>query len=121
MRALNIALAFATLPLISLATFGGSWLMGQTLLPENIFATLAFFAMVRIPVTISMPALIEKFSEARVSAKRIDQFMQLDILLNKSEKVKNENEDYAITMERCIIFLERCSIFVFSQSQNQTW
>jgi hypothetical protein len=30
--------------LISLATFGGSWLMGQTLLPENIFATLAFFA-----------------------------------------------------------------------------
>ena len=51
LRALNIALSFASLPLISLATFGGSWLMGRTLLPEDIFATLAFFAMVRIPVT----------------------------------------------------------------------
>ncbi|CAF4216107.1 unnamed protein product [Rotaria sp. Silwood2] len=99
LRALNTALAFAALPLVSLATFGGSWLMGQTLLPENIFATLAFFAMVRIPLTILMPITIEKFSEARVSARRIDQFMQLDTLLNKREKVENENGDHAIIME----------------------
>ncbi|CAF4588635.1 unnamed protein product [Rotaria sp. Silwood1] len=55
LRALNIALSFSALPLICLATFGGSWLMGRTLLPENIFATLAFFAMVRIPVTFTLP------------------------------------------------------------------
>jgi ABC-type transport system involved in cytochrome bd biosynthesis fused ATPase/permease subunit len=79
LRAINVGLSFAALPLISLATFGGSWLMGQTLLTENIFATLAFFSMVRIPVTITMPYVIERFSEARVSAKRIDQFMQLDM------------------------------------------
>jgi ATP-binding cassette subfamily C (CFTR/MRP) protein 4 len=99
LRAINTALSFAALPLISLATFGGSWLMGQTLLPENIFATLAFFAMLRAPVTIFLPFAIEKFSEARVSAKRIDQFMQLDMLLNKREKVENKNGDHALIME----------------------
>ncbi|CAF3747623.1 unnamed protein product [Rotaria sp. Silwood1] len=41
----------------------------------------------------------EKFSEVRVSARRIDQFLQLDMLLNKQEKVKNNNEDDAIIME----------------------
>ncbi|CAF3273130.1 unnamed protein product [Rotaria sp. Silwood2] len=99
LRAFNTALSFATLPLISLATFGGSWLMGRNLLPENIFSTLAFFVMVRVPVTIAMPQAIEKFSEARVSARRINQFMQLDMLLNKHEKVEKNNEDDAIIME----------------------
>ncbi|CAF3484944.1 unnamed protein product [Rotaria sp. Silwood1] len=99
LRALNTALSFAVLPLISLATFGGSWLMGQTLLPENIFAALAFFAMLRVPLTITMPFAIEKFSESRVSARRIDQFMQLDMLLNKREKLNNGNGDHTIIME----------------------
>ncbi|CAF2956445.1 unnamed protein product [Rotaria sp. Silwood2] len=99
LRAVNTALSFAALPLISLATFGGSWLMGQTLLPENIFTTLAFFVMVRVSVTVGMPQAIEKFSEARVSARRIDQFVQLNILSNKREKMENENEDYVIIMK----------------------
>ncbi|CAF1563249.1 unnamed protein product [Adineta ricciae] len=99
LRTFNTAVAFTTLPLITLATFGGSWLLGRTLLPENRFATLAFFVMVRVPVTIGLPTAIEKFSEACVSAKRIDQFMQLDILSNKHEKETNENDDNAIIME----------------------
>jgi ATP-binding cassette subfamily C (CFTR/MRP) protein 4 len=69
LRALNVAVSFVTIPLVSLATFGGSWLMGVTLLPENIFSTLAFFALVRLPLTITMPNFIEKFSEARISAR----------------------------------------------------
>ncbi|CAF1343330.1 unnamed protein product [Adineta steineri] len=99
LRALNVAMAFVASPLISLATFGGSWLMGHTLLPENVFSTLSFFGMVRLPLTITMPYLIEKFSEARISAKRIDKFMQLDVLQNRSEKMKNRNDAYAIMME----------------------
>ncbi|CAF1394631.1 unnamed protein product [Adineta steineri] len=99
LRALNIALAFSALPLISLATFGGSWLMGRTFQSEDLFTTLAFFVMVRVPVTNGLPSAIEKFSEARVSARRIDQFMQLDTLSNKREKIENENEDHVIVME----------------------
>jgi ATP-binding cassette subfamily C (CFTR/MRP) protein 4 len=99
LRALNTAVSFAALPLISLATFGGSWLIGRTLLPEDIFTTLAFFVQVRVPVTVTMPQAIEKFSEARVSARRIDQFMQLEMLLNKREKLENGNGDHVIIME----------------------
>jgi ATP-binding cassette subfamily C (CFTR/MRP) protein 4 len=99
LRALNTAVSFAALPLISLATFGGSWLIGRTLLPEDIFTTLAFFVQVRVPVTVTMPQAIEKFSEARVSARRIDQFMQLEMLLNKREKIENGNGDHVIIME----------------------
>ena len=99
LRTLNIALAFASLPLISLATFGGSWLLDRTLLSEDIFTTIAFFVMVRVPVTTGLPTAIEKFSEARVSARRIDQFMQLDILSNKHENVGSKNGDHAILME----------------------
>ncbi|CAF3249806.1 unnamed protein product [Rotaria sp. Silwood2] len=55
--------------------------------------------MVRVSVTVGMPQAIEKFSEARVSARRIDQFMQLNILSNKREKMENENEDYVIIMK----------------------
>ncbi|CAF3711873.1 unnamed protein product [Rotaria sp. Silwood1] len=99
LRAFTIALSFASLPLISLATFGGSWLMGQILLPENIFAALAFFGLVRLPITLTLPYTIERFSAARVSARRIDQFMQLNVLLNKLEKMENTNMDDVIIME----------------------
>jgi ATP-binding cassette subfamily C (CFTR/MRP) protein 4 len=99
LRAFNLGLSFASLGLISLATFGGSWLMDQSLQPENIFATLGFFATVRTSVTTALPHLIEKFSEARASVRRIDQFMQLEVLVNKREKVQNTNGEYAIIME----------------------
>jgi len=99
LRALNTAISFTALLLISLATFGGSWLMGRTLLSEDIFSTLAFFVMIRGPVTLAIPNAIEKLGEANVSAKRIDQFMQLDTLSNKREKVENKNDEHVIIME----------------------
>ncbi|CAF0916789.1 unnamed protein product [Rotaria sordida] len=99
LRALNIGLGFAGLTLISLATFGGSWLMDRHLQPENVFSTVTFFFLVRNSLIILLPFDIEKFSEARVSANRIDQFMQLEILVNKQEKVQDKKNDHAIIME----------------------
>ncbi|CAF0824966.1 unnamed protein product [Rotaria sordida] len=99
LRALNIGLGFAGLTLISLATFGGSWLTGRYLQPEHVFSTVTFFFLVRNSLIILLPFDIEKFSEARVSANRIDQFMQLEILVNKQEKVQDKKNDHAIIME----------------------
>lgn len=99
LRAINVAIAFASLPLIALATFGGSWLMDRTLLSEDIFTTIAFFVMVRVPVTIGLPTAIEKFSEARVSARRIDQFMQLARVSDQRPYMEDENEENLIRME----------------------
>ncbi|CAF4026761.1 unnamed protein product [Rotaria sordida] len=99
LRALNIGLNFASLPLISLATFGSSWLMGLPFISEDIFTVMSFFALIRMPITAYFPYTIEKLSEARISAKRIDQFLQLETLVDKRDKEQKEKGDDAIIME----------------------
>ncbi|CAF4182595.1 unnamed protein product [Rotaria sp. Silwood2] len=99
LRALNIAIFFASLPLISLATFGGGWLMGKKLLAADVFTALSYYSLIRTPLTSLLPLIIEKLSEARVAATRIDQFMALEILLNRRKKEENEKGDHAIIME----------------------
>lgn len=99
LRALNMGLSFASLPLISLATFGGSWLLGQNLRAADIFTTLAFFSMIRTPVTTFLPGAIEKLGETRVAAKRIDVFMQLEQLRRQGKNRKIENVDDLIHMQ----------------------
>ncbi|CAF3149737.1 unnamed protein product [Rotaria socialis] len=99
LRALNFSIFFSSLPLISLATFGGSWLMGKQLIAANIFTALSFFGMLRMSVALMLPGIIEKLSEARVAARRIDQFMEFEILLNRREQEANEKGDHAIIME----------------------
>ncbi|CAF1418292.1 unnamed protein product [Rotaria sordida] len=99
LRALNIGLSFASSPLISLATFGSIWLMGEPLKAADIFTTMSFFALIRMPITAYFPYAIEKLSEARISARRIDEFLKLEMLVDKREKEQNEKGDLAIIME----------------------
>jgi ABC-type multidrug transport system fused ATPase/permease subunit len=76
-RAINFGCFFSTLPLISLATFAGSWLINQNLSPENIFTVLAFFSIMRNPLLGNVPVAIAKLSESMIAAKRISDFMNL--------------------------------------------
>ncbi|UJR17739.1 hypothetical protein I4U23_004637 [Adineta vaga] len=76
-RGLNMGIFFASLPLITLTTFGGSWLMGQILSATNIFTTVTFLSNIRFPMINSVPFAIGRLSESRVAAKRIAQFMNL--------------------------------------------
>ncbi|CAF1443909.1 unnamed protein product [Adineta steineri] len=77
LRAINFSIYFSSLSLISLATFGGSWLMGQTLSSANIFTILSFFSLMRNPIAIGIPNAIELLNESIISSKRIDQFINL--------------------------------------------
>ncbi|CAM4855736.1 unnamed protein product [Rotaria socialis] len=77
LRAINMGLYFSSLPLISLATFGGYWLMNHNLKPVDIFTALSFFGMIRGPVTSYLPTAIERFGEMLAASKRIDTFMRL--------------------------------------------
>lgn len=111
LRALNMGISFTVLPLISLATFGGTWLINGHLSTAEVFTTLAFFSMLRNPVTIFLPIAIEKLSEARIAAKRIDAFMQLHTL-----SVKKEKKDQYIK-DDCAIFMKD-AIFSWNNSPN---
>ncbi len=77
LRAINMGLYFSSLPLISLATFGGYWLMGYQLKPVDIFTALTFFGLIRVPVTNYLPVAIERYAEMKAASKRIDAFMRL--------------------------------------------
>lgn len=95
MRATNLALFFAASALISLATFGGMWLMDRPLTPAALFTTLAFFNMVRTPLTNFIPNALERLSEARIAAQRVDEFMALSSQLAISQDVNEDNNHLA--------------------------
>jgi ATP-binding cassette subfamily C (CFTR/MRP) protein 4 len=83
LRAINMGLYFSSLPLISLATFGGYWLMGDELKPVEIFTALTFFGLIRVPVTNYLPVAIERYAEMLAASKRIDAFMRLTKIQEK--------------------------------------
>ncbi|CAF3656150.1 unnamed protein product [Rotaria sp. Silwood1] len=76
-RAINMAIYFSSVSLVSLATFGGSWLMGQTLSSANIFTILSLFGVLRNQVAAGLPSAIEKFSDSLIPSKCINRFMNL--------------------------------------------
>ena len=76
-RSINMGLFFSSLTVISLATFGGSWLMNETLSPAQLFTVLSLFSIVRYPLTTFVPFAVEKLSESRIASKRINQFLNL--------------------------------------------
>ncbi|CAF1164650.1 unnamed protein product, partial [Didymodactylos carnosus] len=92
LRAINMSIFFSSLSLISLATFGGSWLMGQTLSPANIFTVLAFFSIIREPMTSFLPLAIERLSDSVIASKRIDEFMNLPKQIN-TKIIQNHSSD----------------------------
>ncbi|CAF1122210.1 unnamed protein product [Adineta steineri] len=87
-RAINMGIFFASLPLISLATFGGSWLMGQVLSSANIFMVLSLFSNIRYPLIDELPVAMEKLSESMIASKRINQLMNL----SKTARTKTVEE-----------------------------
>ena len=76
-----MGICFSSLPLVSLATFGGSWLMGQTLSSAHIFPILSLFSVIRAPITTYLPFGIERLIESVIASKRINEFMNL-LLIN---------------------------------------
>ncbi|CAF4589310.1 unnamed protein product [Rotaria socialis] len=75
-RALNMGLFFASMPLISLATIYGIWLTNGSFVSIDIFTAMSFYGVLRSPVTSFLPIAIEKTLQLRVAVKRIDQFLK---------------------------------------------
>ncbi|CAF1191662.1 unnamed protein product [Rotaria sp. Silwood1] len=115
LRAINTGMYFSSISLISLATFGGSWLMGQTLSPATIFTILSLFGMVRYPLTANLPYAIEKLSESTIASNRINQFMNL----SKQTRTKTFQEKSASDHDRIpgTIIMDRAS---FTWGSTQT-
>ena len=80
LRALTFSIFCVSIPLMALTTFGTMWLTGQPLYAANVFATLAFYNLLRLTILRCTPIAMEKLSEAFIASKRINDFMQLPIV-----------------------------------------
>ncbi|CAF1607017.1 unnamed protein product, partial [Adineta ricciae] len=78
LRAINMGLFLASIPITGFATYVGAWLDGRHLTTIQIFISLAFFSQMRFPVMYSLPVAIEKLVVIRQAWKRIAKFLQLN-------------------------------------------
>ena len=93
-RTISLAISFSLLPLISLVTFGGSWLMGQILISTNIFTVISLFNSIRTPLGGNLPYAIEKISASMVGIKRINQFMNLSKYIRTKTLQEYSTDDH---------------------------
>ncbi|KAF9172456.1 hypothetical protein BGX21_005723 [Mortierella sp. AD011] len=86
MRACNMAIYFFFLPLIALFVFFTYWLQDKALTPDKVFVSLTLFNVMRLTMTSFFPKALETTAEARVSVRRITDFM----LLPELRSIENE-------------------------------
>ncbi|KAF9197444.1 hypothetical protein BGZ49_002103 [Haplosporangium sp. Z 27] len=93
MRASNMAIYFFFLPLIALFAFFTYWLQGKTLTPDKVFVSLTLFNVLRLTMTSFFPKALETTAEARVSIRRITDFLLLPELRGIENEFKTKEED----------------------------
>ncbi|CAH3158723.1 unnamed protein product [Pocillopora meandrina] len=80
LRALNMAVDFASQNIISCVTFGSYVLLGNTLTAAKVFSSIAFLNALQRSVTRHFPPAVQKLNEAKITVKRIQEFLELDEL-----------------------------------------
>ncbi|CAF3726496.1 unnamed protein product [Rotaria sp. Silwood1] len=102
LRAINLTIFFAVMPLIGFSAYAGAWFTGSQLKAVDILIALGFFSQMRGPVLLSFPAAIEKLSQLRLAWQRIDKLIQLLIKEGEQTLHTSDNNNYqqkgAITM-----------------------
>ncbi|KAF9970265.1 hypothetical protein BGZ73_007064 [Actinomortierella ambigua] len=77
MRAANMGIYFFFQPLIALFVFVTFWLQGQEMTADKVFVSLTLFNVIRLTMTSFFPKSIETIAEARISIRRITDFLLL--------------------------------------------
>ncbi|CAF3726406.1 unnamed protein product [Rotaria sp. Silwood1] len=102
LRAINMAIFFAVMPLVGFSTYAGAWFTGDQLKVVDILIALGFFSQMRDPIVYGLPLAIEKLSELRLAWQRIDRLIQLMIKEGERTLYTSDNNHYqrkgAITM-----------------------
>ncbi|XP_046447926.1 ATP-binding cassette sub-family C member 4-like [Daphnia pulex] len=103
-RALNMSLFFTSSKLIIFLTFLVFIFTGNHLTSEKVFVTVSLFNNIRLIMTLFFPGAITMSAEARVSTKRIENFLLLDEI-EKSSKAKLRP-----ALSECLIELNQLTV-----------
>ncbi|KAG0224305.1 hypothetical protein BGW42_005193 [Actinomortierella wolfii] len=77
MRAANMGIYFFFQPLVALFVFVTFWLLDETMTADKVFVSLTLFNVMRLTMTSFFPKSIETIAEARISIRRITDFLLL--------------------------------------------
>ncbi|XP_041438363.1 ATP-binding cassette sub-family C member 4 isoform X2 [Xenopus laevis] len=93
LRALNLASFFVASKIILFVTFTTYVLLGNVISASRVFVAVSLYSAVRLTVTLFFPSAVEKASEARVSIRRIKNFLLLDEISKPALELSEENEE----------------------------
>mmetsp|Transcript_30166 Transcript_30166/g.39742 ORF Transcript_30166/g.39742 Transcript_30166/m.39742 type:complete len:1367 (-) Transcript_30166:180-4280(-) len=98
LRAFNETLFFITPSLLALVTFLTYNALGNTLTPQKVFTVIALLNLIQFELTKFLALAIQSCSEAWVSLKRLEQFLNLEEVgqsrqLQDGMKMNNPEED----------------------------
>ncbi|MEE6470889.1 hypothetical protein FKM82_009105 [Ascaphus truei] len=93
LRGINLASFFVANKIIVFVTFTTYVLLGNVISASRVFVAVSLYGAVRLTVTLFFPSAIERVSEAKVSIRRIKNFLLLDEVSKLSLEQPEENEE----------------------------
>ncbi|XP_040281246.1 multidrug resistance-associated protein 4 [Bufo bufo] len=93
LRATNLASFFVASKIIVFVTFATYVLLGNAISASKVFVAVSLYSAVRLTVTLFFPSAIERVSEAKVSIRRIKNFLLLDEVSKLAVEEPEKNED----------------------------
>ncbi|KAM9835950.1 ATP-binding cassette sub-family C member 4-like [Aulostomus maculatus] len=92
LRGLNMASFFCASKIIVFITFTLYVLLGNPISASRVFVTVSLYTAVRLTVTLFFPNAIEKLFEARVSIRRIQEFLMLNEITKSSRPLPQDEK-----------------------------
>ncbi|XP_075056002.1 ATP-binding cassette sub-family C member 4 isoform X1 [Mixophyes fleayi] len=93
LRGMNLASFFVASKIIVFVTFTTYVLLGNVISASRVFVAVSLYSAVRLTVTLFFPSAIERVSEAKVSIRRIKNFLLLDEISKPAIDQSEEKED----------------------------
>ncbi|XP_075708503.1 ATP-binding cassette sub-family C member 4 isoform X2 [Rhinoderma darwinii] len=93
LRGINLASFFVASKIIVFVTFTTYVLLGNVISASRVFVAVSLYSAVRLTVTLFFPSAIERISEAKVSIRRIKNFLLLDEISKPAVVLPEENEE----------------------------
>ncbi|XP_063809091.1 ATP-binding cassette sub-family C member 4 [Pseudophryne corroboree] len=93
LRGMNLASFFVASKIIVFVTFTTYVLLGNVISASRVFVAVSLYGAVRLTVTLFFPSAIERVSEARVSIRRIKNFLLLDEISKPAIDLSQEKDE----------------------------
>ncbi|KAM4699820.1 ATP-binding cassette sub-family C member 4 [Discoglossus pictus] len=110
LRGINLASFFVASKIIVFVTFTTYVLLGNVISASRVFVAVSLYGAVRLTVTLFFPSAIERVSEAKVSIRRIKNFLLLDEISTPTlEQPEEKEENHLVQIQDLTCYWDKTS------------